>query len=58
MLGCEVAFDAARAKRLQELIEDATGHPCPCRPGLSCPLLPPEPVLKAPSRAEPVRDST
>lgn len=40
MLGCEVAFDAAKAVRMQELIEDATGAACPCKRGMECPILP------------------
>jgi hypothetical protein len=40
LLGCEVAFTAAKAVRMQELIEDATGEPCPCKRGRECPILP------------------
>ena len=33
-------WDAAKAKRVQELIEMGTGEPCPCKTGVRCPILP------------------
>lgn len=39
--GCEVLFgdDVERAERVQDLIETATGRPCPCKGDAVCPLL-------------------
>ena len=48
--GCEVLWDAERADRVQHLIEDALGGPCPCTVALVCPLLSsrilPRPVMR------------
>jgi hypothetical protein len=38
--GCEVLFDAERASAMQEMVERATGGPCPCKQAMPCPLLP------------------
>ena len=38
--GCEVLFSSKRAQAVQNLIEGATGKPCPCKQGMTCPLLP------------------
>ena len=38
--GCEVLFSSERAQAVQDLIEGATGRPCPCKQGKTCPLLP------------------
>jgi hypothetical protein len=38
--GCEVLFSSERAQAVQNLIEGATGKPCPCKQGKTCPLLP------------------
>jgi len=38
--GCEVLWDAEDAKRVQELTEQGTGKPCPCKRGKRCPILP------------------
>ena len=40
--GCEVLFGEGdeRATAMQELIEGATGQPCPCKQDRSCPLIP------------------
>jgi len=38
--GCEVLWDAEDAKRVQELMEQGTGKPCPCKVGKRCPILP------------------
>jgi hypothetical protein len=38
--GCEVLFSSERAQAVQDLIEGATGKPCPCKQGKTCPLLP------------------
>ena len=40
MYGCEVLWDAEDAKRVQELMEQGTGKPCPCKRGKPCPILP------------------
>lgn len=40
MQGCEVLWDAAKAERVQQLIEMGTGALCPCRTGGRCPILP------------------
>jgi len=37
--GCEVLFDEERGLAVQELVEAATGEPCPCKQGRACPLL-------------------
>ena len=33
-------WDEEDAKRVQELMEQGTGKPCPCKVGKRCPLLP------------------
>ena len=33
-------WDAEDAKRVQELMEQGTGEPCPCKRGKRCPILP------------------
>jgi len=38
-LGCELLFDQERAEIVQLIVETATGHPCPCKRGHTCPLL-------------------
>lgn len=38
--GCEVLFSAERAMAVQQLVEESTGKPCPCKVGRACPLLP------------------
>ena len=40
MYGCEVLWDAEKAQRVQELMEQGTGRPCPCKTGKRCPILP------------------
>lgn len=40
MYGCEVLWDTEDAKRVQELMEQGTGKPCPCKRGKRCPILP------------------
>ena len=40
MYGCEVLWDAEDAERVQELMEQGTGKPCPCKRGKRCPILP------------------
>ena len=37
--GCEVLFNSEQALHIQQLIETATGRPCPCKQGRTCPLL-------------------
>lgn len=37
--GCEILFDAKRAAGMREMIERATGLPCPCKRGEACMLL-------------------
>lgn len=44
-LGCEVLFDEEKAARVQELVETATGGPCPCKSGQGCPLIPSNKVV-------------
>ena len=38
--GCEVLFNREQAEAIQGLVEGATGALCPCKRGLTCPLLP------------------
>lgn len=38
--GCEVIWDLATADKMQELIEGATGQPCPCKRGQRCMVIP------------------
>jgi hypothetical protein len=38
--GCEILFEREQAQAMQDLIEGATGKPCPCKNGVACPLLP------------------
>lgn len=40
MYGCEVLWDAEKAQRAHELIEQGTGRPCPGKVGERCPILP------------------
>jgi hypothetical protein len=40
MQGCEVVWGGAKARRVQKLIEEATGGPCGCGPERRCPFLP------------------
>ena len=40
MLGCELLFSAEKAEKVQALVEESTGRPCPCKAGEHCPLLP------------------
>lgn len=37
--GCEILLGQDRARDMQDLIEGATGAPCPCKQGFVCPLL-------------------
>ena len=48
MRGCEVAWDIETADRIQGLVEEATGMPCPCKRGLPCLVVPREVVLPTP----------
>ena len=37
---CEALFaDVRDADRVQELVQEATGEPCPCSQGRECPLF-------------------
>jgi hypothetical protein len=36
---CEAVFDMETSEKVQALIEEATGSPCPCIGGLPCPLV-------------------
>jgi hypothetical protein len=38
-LGCELVWTTDMGAQAQRMIEDATGLPCPCKRGLTCPLL-------------------
>lgn len=40
MRGCEVVWDVETADRVEELVEESTGEPCPCRQGKTCPFVP------------------
>lgn len=40
VLWCEMLMPTSRAVALQELIEEQTGEPCPCKRDLDCPLMP------------------
>lgn len=39
MRACEAIYDMRTSLKVQALIEEATGSPCPCVGGLACPLL-------------------
>lgn len=39
MRACEAVYDMRTSEKVQALIEEATGKPCPCTGGLPCPLL-------------------
>lgn len=38
--GCEVMWGDDKAGKIQRLIEESTGGPCPCKGGGRCPMLP------------------
>ena len=40
MYGCEIMWGDDDAAKVQALVEESTGGPCPCKTGLVCPLLP------------------
>ena len=44
MRGCEMIWDAVDARRVQQLVQEATGEDCPCIKGDGCPLLTPETI--------------
>lgn len=52
MYGCEVMWGDDRAAKVQALVEESLGMACPCKRGLTCPLLPGEMVLAPPKRYE------
>jgi hypothetical protein len=37
---CETIYGRERGCAMMALIEEATGHPCPCKRDLPCPLMP------------------
>lgn len=39
MRACEAIYDMATSVKVQAMIEEATGLPCPCTSGQGCPLL-------------------
>lgn len=39
MRGCELIWGAADAQQVQALVEKALGRDCPCKVGVTCPLL-------------------
>lgn len=39
MRNCEYVWDPLRAKQVSELVERATGKPCPCKEGGQCPFV-------------------
>lgn len=39
-LPCKVLLGEVRGGEVNELVERVTGGPCPCKRGLTCPLLP------------------
>lgn len=43
ILTCQATFGMERGAQIEALVERATGGPCPCRVGATCPLLPPAP---------------
>jgi hypothetical protein len=49
MLGCTILFGEEEGARVRALIEGATGGPCPCTRGETCPMLARQlPVAAAP----------
>jgi hypothetical protein len=42
LLPCQAMFGLARGDQIIEMVEAATGGPCPCIQGLTCPLMPAE----------------
>ena len=36
---CEYVWDPLRAQQVSELVERATGKPCPCKEGGQCPFV-------------------
>lgn len=53
MRGCELVWDAEKARRLRELMVDATGY-CPCDRQEQCPILPGDLTLRV--RVETARE--
>lgn len=45
---CEVVFGRERGAEVQAFLELATGHPCPCRRGQPCPLMPADSAVAPP----------
>ena len=39
MRNCEYVWDPVRAQQVSELVERATGKPCPCKEGGQCPFV-------------------
>jgi hypothetical protein len=51
MYVCEYVWDPVQASQVRELLERATGEPCPCKQGKPCPFIrleAPEPVALDP----------
>lgn len=40
---CQTIYGRERGADLSAFLEKATGEPCPCSQGRTCPLLPPPP---------------
>jgi hypothetical protein len=47
MYECERIFGISGGLEVRDLIEKATGRPCPCTEGRACPLMPPVAVAAA-----------
>lgn len=41
---CQAIYGIERGAEVQAFLELATGQPCPCRQGHSCPLMPSDSV--------------
>ena len=39
MFACEYVWDPVRAAEVRAIVERATGGPCPCATGRSCPFV-------------------
>lgn len=44
MYECAQMFGAVRGQEICDMVEDATGEPCPCMTGGKCPLIAGQPV--------------
>lgn len=55
MYQCEFVWDPARARQVQDLVEKATGAPCPCKEGKPCPFVRVDPTVELQSPEAPAQ---